>query len=188
MVDWNKLSCGVTTFGEISSLNTSIKMTFMLFMLMTVQAYSRSADPVLAVAWESRASLALRAGNLPHAFCALSSLPIPFLLAPRSSGLIPSWSWSIAHATEVTKVSGGLDALTEVQPIVVGTVLSNPFGIVFGLPDCSECLLRRLPLVADECHFFDLYCWFHIGDTGFKLAWIPPFSLSLLPKVSMGEF
>jgi len=29
---------------------------------------------------------------------------------------------------------------------------------------------------SDDCHFFDLYCWFHIGNAGFKPVWIPPFS------------
>ena len=63
----------------------------------------------------------------------------------------------------VTLISGELDALTKVQPVVVGTVLSNPFGIVFGFPDCSECLLRPLLLVAYR-------------NAGFKPVWVLSFS------------
>ena len=46
----------------------------------------------------------------------------------------------MAHATDITAVSGELDALTEVCPDVFGAASSNPLGIVSGLPDCWECL------------------------------------------------
>ena len=57
-----------------------------------------------------------------------------------------------------------------------GTAPSKLSGIISGLPECSVCLLRRLPLVVDECHSIGLYCWFQIGNAGFKPVQILPFT------------
>ena len=46
----------------------------------------------------------------------------------------------MAHATDVTAVSGELDALTEIHPVVFGAASSNPLGIVSGLSKYRECL------------------------------------------------
>ena len=44
---------------------------------------------------------------------------------------------------DVTTVSGELNALTEVQPVVIGKALNDLLGAIRGFPECSECLLRK---------------------------------------------
>ena len=48
---------------------------------------------------------------------------------------------AIIHGTDVIAVGGELDALTEIQPVIVGAASSNSLNIAPGLFECSECLL-----------------------------------------------
>lgn len=48
---------------------------------------------------------------------------------------------ALKHCTDVAVVSRELNALIEVQPVVIGAVTSNSLGIIPGLPECSKCLL-----------------------------------------------
>ena len=45
---------------------------------------------------------------------------------------------------DVATVSRELNALTEVQPVVIGTVSNDPLCIIPVLPECRKGLLARL--------------------------------------------
>lgn len=42
------------------------------------------------------------------------------------------------HGADGTTVSSELDALTKIQPVVVGAASSNHFGIISGVPESCE--------------------------------------------------
>ena len=53
-----------------------------------------------------------------------------------------TWTEGFLHAilrgTGVATISGEFDALTEIQPVIVGATSSDPLRVVLGLSECSE--------------------------------------------------
>lgn len=47
--------------------------------------------------------------------------------------------------------TAGSGVLTEIQPLVFGEAVSDPLGVIRGLPECSQYLIRSLPLVVEQC-------------------------------------
>ena len=78
----------------------------------------------------------------------------------------------------VPAVSRQLDVLTEIQPVVVGEAVSGPLGIVPGLPECSECLIRKLSLVVEQCCPLGCDHWIKFDNASFKPVWVLPLSLA----------
>ena len=93
-----------------------------------------------------------------------------------------AWAKSLLHAIihgmDVTAVGGELDALTEIQPAVVGAASSNSLNIAPGLPECSECLLRRFLFVAEQSFTLGCYSWLKFSNSHCEPVWVLLFSLA----------
>ena len=58
---------------------------------------------------------------------------------------------ALIHGADVATVRGDLDAVTQVEPVVICTLASNPLDVVASSSVGSQCFLGGLFLVLEEC-------------------------------------
>lgn len=71
-----------------------------------------------------------------------------------------------------------MNALTEVQLVITGTASSYPSGVVSDLPEYSDYLFGRLPLVVEQCCSLGCNCWLEFDSSSYELVLIIPLSLA----------